>query len=146
MARGWGRRRSVARDYVFDDTVQLGEQRLGPDLANYGERLGTNPPPYLRLYCPQTLVSNSVCAPSPFLFRKQPKWVVSAELVETTRLYATKLLGAPDGDWRVVGCDPEGLDLQLERIGLRLPFPQRVAQPGALRAVLKQMAEQARAA
>jgi len=71
---------------------------------------------------------------------------MNADHAETTRLYATKLLGAPDGDWRVVGCDPEGLDLQLERIGLRLPFPQRVAQPGALRAVLKQMAEQARAA
>ena len=30
--------------------------------------------------------------------------------------------------------------------GLRLPFPQRVTQPGVLRAVLKQMADQARAA
>jgi hypothetical protein len=65
---------------------------------------------------------------------------------ETCRLYATKLRDAPDGDWRCVGCDPEGLDLQCERLGLRLPFPQRVTQPGVLRAVLKQMAEQARAA
>ncbi|MEW6454661.1 MAG: DUF2470 domain-containing protein [Pseudomonadota bacterium] len=71
---------------------------------------------------------------------------MNADHADTTRLYATKLLGAPDGDWRVVGCDPEGLDLQFERTGLRLPFPQRVSQPGVLRAVLKQMAEQARAA
>lgn len=71
---------------------------------------------------------------------------MNADHAETTRLYATRLLGAPDGNWRVVGCDPEGLDLQLDRMGLRLPFPQRVAQPGVLRAVLKQMAEQARAA
>jgi heme iron utilization protein len=60
-------------------------------------------------------------------------------------LYATKLLGAPAGDWRCVGCDPEGLDLQLGRVGLRLPFPQRVETPGILRQVLKELAEQARA-
>ena len=70
---------------------------------------------------------------------------MNADHAGTCRLYATKLLGAPDGDWRCVGCDPEGLDLQCGRMGLRLPFPQRVTQPGVLRAVLKQMAEQARA-
>jgi putative heme iron utilization protein len=71
---------------------------------------------------------------------------MNADHADTCRLYATKLLGAPDGDWRCVGCDPEGLDLQYERTGLRLPFPQRVTQPGVLRAVLKQLADQARAA
>jgi len=65
---------------------------------------------------------------------------------ETCRLYATKLLGAPDGAWRCVGCDPEGLELQLDRTALRLPFPQRVRAPGVLRQVLKQMADEARAA
>lgn len=65
---------------------------------------------------------------------------------DTCRLYATKLLGAPDREWRCVGCDPDGLDLQCGRTGLRLPFPQRVSQPGVLRAVLKQLADQARAA
>ena len=49
---------------------------------------------------------------------------------ETCRLYATKLLGAPDGAWRCVGCDPEGLELQQGRTALRLIFPQRVARPG----------------
>jgi putative heme iron utilization protein len=65
---------------------------------------------------------------------------------ETCRLYATKLLGAPDGNWRCAGCDPEGLELQNERAALRLLFPQRVNSPGVLRAVLKHMADQARAA
>jgi putative heme iron utilization protein len=65
---------------------------------------------------------------------------------DALRLYATKLLGAPDGDWRCVGCDPEGLELQHGRMALRLPFPQRVRAPGVLRQVLKQLAEQARAA
>ena len=71
---------------------------------------------------------------------------MNADHADTCRLYATKLLGAPDGDWRCVGCDPEGLDLQSERLGLRLPFPQRITQPGALRAMLRQLAEQARTA
>jgi putative heme iron utilization protein len=65
---------------------------------------------------------------------------------ETCRLYVTKILGAPDGPWRCVGCDPEGLELQIDRTALRLPFPQRVRTPGELRMVLKQLAEQARAA
>jgi len=71
---------------------------------------------------------------------------MNADHADTCRLYATKLLGALDRAWRCVGCDPEGLDLQCERTGLRLPFPQRVTQPGELRAVLKQLADQARAA
>ncbi|MBV8112742.1 MAG: pyridoxamine 5'-phosphate oxidase, partial [Hyphomicrobiales bacterium] len=45
-----------------------------------------------------------------------------------------------------VGCDPEGLELQLDRTALRLPFPQRVRAPDALRDLLKQMAEEARRA
>ena len=65
---------------------------------------------------------------------------------DAVRLYATRLLGAPDGDWRCVGCDPDGLELQNGRTALRLPFPERVRAPGVLRQVLKQMAEQARAA
>jgi putative heme iron utilization protein len=60
-------------------------------------------------------------------------------------LYATKLLGAPDGDWRCASIDPEGLELQSGRIALRLFFPQRVTAPGPLRAALKQLAERARA-
>jgi heme oxygenase (biliverdin-IX-beta and delta-forming) len=69
---------------------------------------------------------------------------MNADHAEACRLYATKLLGAPDGDWRCVGIDPEGLELQQSGAALRLAFPQRVNAPGALRAVLKQLAEQAR--
>ena len=39
LAHGWGIRRSVAHDYIFDGTVMLGAQRLGPDLANAGLRM-----------------------------------------------------------------------------------------------------------
>jgi putative heme iron utilization protein len=70
---------------------------------------------------------------------------MNADHAGACRLFATKLLGAPDGDWRCVGIDPEGLELQWGRTALRLPFPQRVTAPGPLRAVLKQLADRARA-
>jgi putative heme iron utilization protein len=69
---------------------------------------------------------------------------MNADHAEACRLYATKLLGAADGDWRCVGIDPEGIELQQERAALRLSFPQRVTAPGPLRAILRQLAEQAR--
>lgn len=70
---------------------------------------------------------------------------MNADHADTCRLYATKLLGAPDGDWRCVGADPEGLDLQSGRAARRLAFPQPVRSPGALRQMLKELAERARA-
>jgi putative heme iron utilization protein len=70
---------------------------------------------------------------------------MNADHAEACRLYATRLLGGPDGDWKCVGIDPEGVELQLGRMALRLFFPQRVTAPGPLRAVLKELAEKARA-
>jgi putative heme iron utilization protein len=63
---------------------------------------------------------------------------------EAVRLYATQLLRAEDGPWQCVGCDPEGLELQLGRTALRLAFPQPVNAPDILRQMLKQLADQAR--
>lgn len=69
---------------------------------------------------------------------------MNGEHAETCRLYATRLLGAPDGAWRCAGCDPDGLELQLGRTALRLPFLQRINSPAVLRQMLKQLADQAR--
>ena len=41
-------------------------------------------------------------------------------------LYATKLLGAAPGAWRMTGIDPEGCDLVLGARGLRLAFSTRI--------------------
>src|SRR5580693_1390859 len=65
---------------------------------------------------------------------------------EAVRLYATKLLGAEDGPWRLTGLDPEGLDLARGDATLRLPFPQRVTDPQALRKMVVELAAKARAA
>ena len=70
---------------------------------------------------------------------------MNADHHEAMNLYATKLLGAKSADWRCTGCDPEGIDLQAGSITLRLDFPRRIVTPAALRQVLKQFADQARA-
>lgn len=70
---------------------------------------------------------------------------MNTDHAEAVRLYAVKLLGATDAEWRCAGCDPEGLELQHDLTAMRLPFPQRIASPGVLRQVLKTMAEEARA-
>lgn len=58
--------------------------------------------------------------------------------------YATVLLRQPEADWRVVGSDPEGLDLAAFHTGrwhdARLVFPREVRHPGPLRAILKELA------
>src|SRR5215472_6413367 len=63
---------------------------------------------------------------------------------DAVSLYATKLLGAPAGRWRVIGLDPGGLDLGCGDAVLRLEFPQRVTAPGQLREVLADLAKWAR--
>jgi putative heme iron utilization protein len=64
---------------------------------------------------------------------------------EAVRLYATKLLGAEDGPWRLTGLDPEGLDLARGDATLRLPFPERVTNAEQLRKVVVDLAAKARA-
>ncbi len=43
QARAWGERQSVARDYIYQTAVQLGDFRYGPDLANLATRKPTAP-------------------------------------------------------------------------------------------------------
>lgn len=70
---------------------------------------------------------------------------MNADHADAARLYATALLGATDGPWRVTGVDPDGIDLALGEQVLRLPFPHRVTTPGDLRATLAERAAAARA-
>jgi heme iron utilization protein len=71
---------------------------------------------------------------------------MNADHRDAMALYATRLLGASAADWRCVGCDPDGIDMQADARTLRLDFPRRIATPAALRQVLKELAEQARSA
>jgi putative heme iron utilization protein len=64
---------------------------------------------------------------------------------EAVRLYATKLLGAEDGPWRLTGLDPEGLDLAKGDATLRLRFSVAVTTAEQLRKAVVELAAQARA-
>ncbi len=70
---------------------------------------------------------------------------MNTDHAEAVRLYATKLLGAEDGPWRLTGLDPEGLDLALGDTALRLPFPERVSTAERMREMVVDLAKAARA-
>jgi putative heme iron utilization protein len=71
---------------------------------------------------------------------------MNADHRDAMNLYATRLLGAEPADWCCTGCDPDGLDMRAGATTLRLDFLQRIVTPAALRQMLKQLADQARAA
>ena len=64
----YGQRITVAADYLFDAPVQLGAQRVGPDLANVGLRLPDAAWHWQHLYNPQIHAKGSVMPPYRFLF------------------------------------------------------------------------------
>ncbi|HKW29340.1 MAG TPA: cbb3-type cytochrome c oxidase subunit II [Verrucomicrobiae bacterium] len=71
IARGWGRRHSVAEDFLYDDPVQLGSLRIGPDLADVGTRQPDANWQLVHLYAPQSVVKDSAMPPFRYLFRIQ---------------------------------------------------------------------------
>jgi cbb3-type cytochrome oxidase cytochrome c subunit len=71
ISRGWGRRRSVAEDYLFDSPAMPGSQRVGPDLANVGARLPDPNWHLLNLYAPRLQVKGSLMPPYRFLFERR---------------------------------------------------------------------------
>lgn len=70
---------------------------------------------------------------------------MNADHRDTMNLYATRLLGAAEADWRCSGCDPEGIDMQAGKAVLRLEFPERATGGEALRKMLVKLAGEARA-
>jgi cytochrome c oxidase cbb3-type subunit 2 len=69
--RAWGRRQSVARDYIYQDRVLLGTMRTGPDLMAVGERLPIPAWHYLHLYNPTITSQGSLMPPYTFLYEKR---------------------------------------------------------------------------
>lgn len=85
IGRGWGPRRTVARDYIYDSPPLLGNARIGPDLSNVGSETWRNEPEgdprkaakrdaqwhYTHLYNPRSIVTESNMPPYRYLFEKR---------------------------------------------------------------------------
>jgi cbb3-type cytochrome oxidase cytochrome c subunit len=71
IERGWGTRRSVAQDFVADATALPGSLRVGPDLANEGNRHRDLNWQYAHLYHPAAMVSSSPMPAYQFLFERK---------------------------------------------------------------------------
>ncbi len=66
--RGWGVRRTVARDYIYDNPAFLGSMRNGPDLSDIGARMKLAQMHYRHLYDPRSVTPGSIMPPFRFLF------------------------------------------------------------------------------
>jgi cytochrome c oxidase cbb3-type subunit 2 len=73
ISRGWGLRHSVAEDFLYDNPVQLGNLRVGPDLAGVGARLPAANWQLLHLYAPQSVAKDSMMPPFRYLFETKKK-------------------------------------------------------------------------
>jgi cytochrome c oxidase cbb3-type subunit 2 len=71
IERGWGKRRSVAEDFLYDSPVMAGGQRIGPDLANVGLRQPDINWHLRHFYAPAAVVKGSVMPPYKFFFEKR---------------------------------------------------------------------------
>lgn len=116
LDRGWGMRRSVAVDYLFDLPVQPGNLRVGPDLANVGLRLPSTDWHLLHLYDPRLTMEpgrKSVMPPYRFLFEKRK---IGRQPSRDALNLPPEL--APGGGWEIVP-KPEAVALAAYLVSLR---------------------------
>ena len=119
LDRGWGSRQTVARDYVLQDLVVLGNRRIGPDLTDVGSRRDAEWF-YQHLYDPASLADWSTSPSYAHLFHDK-------EVTDETSATALNLEGndAPDpGFERVPNFDARALVAYLESLKLDYDLPE----------------------
>ncbi len=123
----------------YADFADFAFYRLLPEGAHFVGGFGR-----IEEITPQALLCTACHVPA--LVAAEPQIIahMNSDHAEAIRLYATRLLGAEDGPWRLVGCDACGCDLRLADQALRLPFAAPVTTVQALRTTLTALARQAR--
>ncbi|HEU5396606.1 MAG TPA: cbb3-type cytochrome c oxidase subunit II [Verrucomicrobiae bacterium] len=113
----WGMRRSVAEDFLWDYPVQLGNSRVGPDLADVGARLPDVNWQLVHLYAPQSAVKGSVMPPFRYLFEKRRiDGVPSPEALQLPKEFA------PPAGYEIVPTD-DAKNLAAYLVSLRADVP-----------------------
>ena len=133
IERGWGMRRTVGADYLLDNPVMLGSQRIGPDLANIGNRQPDVNWQLVHLFDPRLVVEDSVMPSYPFLFEKRP---VDGNISSDALRYNGELV--LDDEGRQIIPRSTAKDLVAYMLSLRIDGPVFEA-PG--RTVLEEEAE-----
>ncbi|MGA9778744.1 MAG: cbb3-type cytochrome c oxidase subunit II [Limisphaerales bacterium] len=130
ITRGWGRRHSVAEDFLYDDPVQLGSLRIGPDLADVGTSRPDANWQLVHLFAPQSVVTDSAMPPFHYLFHVRK---INGEPSPDALLFP-KGFGPPAG-YEVVPM-PQAQELAAYLLSLHAdvplhdaPFTQTVAAP-----------------
>jgi cbb3-type cytochrome oxidase cytochrome c subunit len=116
IQRGWGRRQSVAEDYLFDQPLQVGSLRAGPDLSNIGLREDANWE-LVHLYAPAAAVTGSTMPAFRYLF--EVRKIGNARSPEALVLPPQF---APEAGWEVVPT-PEARELAAYLSSLRANAP-----------------------
>jgi putative heme iron utilization protein len=123
----------------YADFPDFGFFRLSPDSAHYIGGFGK----IFDLRAEDLLVSLEGAGG---LVEAEPGIVshMNEDHADALELYATRLLGAGPGPWRMTGIDPEGCDLVLGARGLRLPFGSRITDAAQARKELVRLVGVAR--
>lgn len=125
MARGWGDRQSVSRDYIFQARPQLGNSRLGPDLANLSGRKPSAPDSEDLL---KFLYEGSAAHPSyRFLFEEK-------DIVGERSRHSLKLTGKsalPEGRQMVASERAQSLAAYLVSLNTSYAYPEARPVPSS---------------
>jgi cytochrome c oxidase cbb3-type subunit 2 len=71
IKRSYGQRRTVSRDYIYDNPTMLGTMRTGPDLANIGVRNASEAWHHTHLLNPRSANAWSIMPSFPFLYKRE---------------------------------------------------------------------------
>lgn len=103
IARGWGKRRTVPRDYVYEPTAFLGSIRIGPDLSDLASR--RNPEEWSlsryhkHLFNPRSENPNSTMPSYAYLYKERTiKGEKSDLAIEVGQAPGKEVLPSPDAE------------------------------------------------